>query len=147
MHSLTSAKRARGSAGGVVLLLVAIVALLFLIATCRDGSPGTPKSVEQVQAPGVSIQRVVGSYLHSDGIRMITIKEAYDDSGWNGRLSFSPPVGDWAHVVRCRVSGTDLAVEIPASSGRVIVKLFKLDGPDTVSGTISPWDGIFSRVR
>lgn len=143
---INTRRSVRGSTGCAVILIIAFIGLLFLLATCVE-SPKSTSSVEQVRPPQVSIQRVVGSYLNSDGLRMIIIKESYDDTGWNGRLSFSPPVGDWAKTLRCRVSGTDLAVEVPASSGTFIAKLFKLEGPDTISGSISPWEGSFTRVR
>jgi hypothetical protein len=99
-----------------------------------------------VHEPGVSIDKVAGIYMNTDGLRVVTIKESYDDGGWNGRLSFSPAVGDWVKVLRCRVSDKDLVVEIPASE-TVIIKLFNLDGPDSITGLHSPWDGKYTRIR
>ena len=113
---------------------VGLAVFIILIATCNSGSPGSSatKAQEQVHELGVSIDKVVGSYLNTDGLRMITIKEAYDDNGWNGRLSFSPAVGDWVKTLRCRVSDKDLVVEIPASEV-FIAKMFKLEGPGTIT--------------
>lgn len=37
-------------------------------------------------------------------------------------------------------------VELPASE-TVIIKLFTLDGLDSMTGLHSPWDGMFNRVK
>jgi hypothetical protein len=141
-------KPASPAAIGVAFAGLAVFIVIVSLVTCSSGgsSSGTAKVQEQVHEPGVNIDKVVGSYMNTDGLRMITIKEAYDDAGWNGRLSFSPAVGDWVKVLKCRVSDKDLVVEIPASE-TVIIKLFKLDGPDSITGLHSPWDGTYTRIR
>lgn len=125
---------------------ITVVVAVFASVGCSEQSQ-RDNGKEQVQAASVSIGRTAGSYLEEDGLRMITIREVYADSGWNGTLSFSPPVGDWSRPLRCRVSGYDLVVEVPAKSGTVIGKMFRLKDSDTITGSLSPWSGSFARVR
>ena len=123
-----------------------LVGHLALTGCGPDGSAQQKKPAEQVRQAAVPIQRIVGSYRDSDGIKTITISEVFSEDGWNGKLSFSPAAGDWATPVRCRVSGTDLVVELPIE-GRPLIKMFRLDSPTQVTGLHEPWKGAFVRVR
>lgn len=119
----------------------ALVAFAFFPACGPSG-----RASASVPAPTVSMEKLVGRYVHSEGIKTIILKEDYGDKGWNGRLSFSPAVGDWKATLRCRVIGTDLIVEIPGKEA-TLVKMFILQDSETIIGRFSPWTGKFTRVR
>lgn len=135
-------KDSHGGAGVVVLLILAFIVVLILVGTCN-----VPNN-SGVLPPSVKIDRVVGRYRNTDGMRVITITEAYEPK-WNGRLSFFPAVGDWTDTLRCQVTGTDLAVEIPAGKNRerTAIRMFTLVGPDNITGNAAPWDGEYIRIR
>ena len=131
--------------GTVFAVITAVAVIVFLIGSIAGGSGG-PQGADPLRPPAVAIEKIVGRYVHSDGVKAIILKEAYGDGGWNGRLSFSPPVGDWAATLRCRVIGTDLVVEIPGQK-TTLVKMFIVGNSEFISGRFSPWQGQFTRGK
>jgi hypothetical protein len=94
------------------------------------------------------MSKVAGTYVESvNGIKSITIKEVYSDSGmyggWNGTIIFSPATGDWVAQPRCRIYGSTLAMEIPTDG--TIIKMFRILDSSTIRCDLSPWEGTYIR--
>ena len=135
----------------VIMLVVLFAAVIKSTDTHASTSTSTTNSsnsssTSDFKAPIVPMSKLAGTYVESaDGIRSITIKEVYSDQGmyggWNGRIIFSPAIGDWAAQPRCRIFGTTLAMEIPTSG--TIIKMFKILDPSTIRCNLSPWEGTY----
>ena len=128
----------------ISLLGLAVVLVVFSGCEPLDQGPN------QVREPAVAMSRVTGYYVHVgvDGYRnrderAILINEVFAEDGWNGRISFSPPIGP-GEPIRCRISGTDLVVELPAKQ-RALAKMFSLYDSKTITGYVAPWDGTYRR--
>jgi hypothetical protein len=139
------------SSAGCLLAIILFVAFTAIIGNTSNSTnlsrtSSNSSSTSDFKAPVVPISKLAGTYVEPvDGILSITVKEVYSDSGmyggWNGRIIFSPAIGDWTAQPRCRIYGNTLAVEIPNDG--TIIKMFQILDPSTIRGDLSPWKGTF----
>lgn len=137
-----------GSGFGYALLgILVLIAVIIIFGDGNSESTSTSGSSSGWQSAQFAISNIEGTWCHSDGIRSFTVREvASSGDRMNGRISWSPPVGDWATTLRCGVSGSDLIIELPASgsNGVTLVKLFEIQSASSIRGRFSPWEGSFA---
>lgn len=92
------------------------------------------------------LANVAGGWMEADGARGFVVAEQGGDAAWPGRVQFVPAIGDWVAVLRCRVRGAWLELEVPTQTrGTVVVQFVEFAGINRAECRLEPWAGSYER--